>query len=72
MRRVLLVALLPVVWVPLVAFLVTVAPAVPWYAWVFALVFWVLLWRRRHSNRLDAAPGAEGAPLWSPTGRGGY
>lgn len=72
MRRVLLLLLLPVAWVPILALVVTAGPHLPWYAWVVAVLFWVMLYKR-HRDRaagLDV-PLDPSAARFSPFGRGG-
>lgn len=72
MRKALLVLLLPIVWAPLIALVAVAMPHLPWYAWLVAVLFWVMLAKRRRDARagldvqLDPA-----AARFSPVGRGG-
>ena len=69
-RRLGLLLLLPVVWLPILCMLLLAIPAVPWWAWLFGVVFWVFLLRRVRGGGADVAP-AEGGVAWSPTRRSG-
>lgn len=70
MRRVFLVLLLPVIWLPLLALSLAVLPRLPWWAVVAALALYFVLWRRR--SRPDEAPLSEDSPRYSPLAGGGY
>jgi hypothetical protein len=67
-RRWLWLALLPVVWVPLIGLLVTVGPRLPWYAWVFAVLFVFMLRRRRHGSEVAPVEGLAGSPTLARKG----
>lgn len=40
----------------------------PWYGWLFGVVFWSLIFARRYRRRdgLGAAPATDDSPAWSP------
>lgn len=67
MRRLLLLLLLPVVWLPLGAFVLFAWPLLPWWGWLFGVVFWVLLWRRRSAGSVGVVSEVDPAgPRFSP------
>lgn len=66
--------LLPLVWAPVLGLLVVFGPVLPWYGWLFAVVFWGLVIRRRRmaaSAGLASGPADPGAPAFSPLHRSG-
>jgi len=70
-RALRLVFLLPLVWLPILGFLLLAVPALPWWAWLFAGLFWLLFLRRRHAaTGLDGGFGDDG-PRFSPVRGGG-
>lgn len=79
MRRLGVAALHVVVFVvvlgPLALLSAALVPSLPWWSLVLALVFWVLLIRRRRlaaAGALDPSPAAVDGPRFSPTGGGGF
>jgi hypothetical protein len=67
-RKALLVALLPIVWIPLIAFACFVVPSVPWWGWVFSVLIYVLFLRRRRlaaAGMLTAGTGSVDGPRFS-------
>jgi hypothetical protein len=62
--------LLPIVWVPLVG--LVVASGLPWYAWVFGVLFWIMVRRRRAASAAGVAGApVEGGAVYSPVSGGG-
>lgn len=57
----------------LLAYAATVLPSLPWWSWPVAVagVYVIRRWARLR-REAPAGETAEGGPLWSPTGRGGY
>jgi hypothetical protein len=73
-KRVGFVLLLPLVWVPLLGFALLAFPAVPWFAWVFGLAFWLLVARRRRAGHIAPATTDAGisGPMFSPFRESGF
>jgi hypothetical protein len=70
MRRLGLLLLLPLIWLPILGVLIGLGFVLPWWAWPLALV---VVWRVRRMTRGasgDVAP-SEGGVSWSPTRRSG-
>jgi len=50
----------------------SLAPGLPWWGWLFGLIFWALLLRRRRLAAAgELAPADPAGPLWSDHRGGG-
>lgn len=70
MRRLGWLLLLPVVWVPLIALALALGHSLPWYGWLFGVLFWVMIARRRRAGAVGGEVSDDGA-RFSPFHRAG-
>lgn len=68
LRRLGFVLLLPVVWIPILVLVITVR--IPWWAWAFGALFW-LLWRLRKRHTTDDTTATPDGPQYAPIRTGG-
>lgn len=70
MRKALLIALLPLVWLPVIGFTLLVLPRLPWWATLVGIGIWIALWRRRRMGGSDEYATEDG-PRFAPIRSGG-